>query len=207
MKTVPTLVAATVAFVAFQLAPQGAFADWKGTLEVHGAEGAKKPPMPGKIFAKDSKLRVEVQAHGQDAVIIADVKGGKASMLMPAQKLAMDLPASMEDKKIVSCPTGNVIGCLKSKGYKQTGTETVDGYPCAIWEGVETHGTHKTHQKIWQPTSLKEVFMIKSLTRTEKGHEILTRIKDIQVSKLDDSLFKVPAGFQRMQMPDFGAQR
>jgi hypothetical protein len=182
-----------------------AMADWSGRIEVHGTEspGGKEGPMPGKIFAKGAKLRVEVKAHGQDAVIVADIKGGKASMLMPAQKIAMDLPASMSDKKLVSCPTGNIIGCLKSKGYKKTGGEKVDGHYCEIWEGDELYSNSKTHQKIWHPTDLKEVFMLKSVTRTEKGGEVLTLVKDIKIAALDDSLFKVPGDFHKMKLPDF----
>lgn len=181
-------------------------ADWSGRIEVHGAEspGSEGRATPGKIFAKGTKLRVEVKAHGQDAVIVADIKGGKASMLMPAQKIAMDLPASMSDKKILTCPTGNIIGCLKSKGYKKTGSEKVDDHLCEIWEGDESHANYKTHQKIWHPTDLKEVFMLKSVTRTENGNEVLTLVKDIKIAALDDSLFKVPGDFHKMQLPDFG---
>jgi hypothetical protein len=186
------------------LAPRLGSADWKGRLEIEGAGTESGKPTPGRIYAKGNRLRVEVQAHGQDAIILADLKNAKASMLMPAQKLAMEMPASMSDKKLVSCPTGDIVACLKRKGFKQVGSETVDGHPCSIFEGDEVSGKHKAHQKIWHPNDLKEVFMVKSETKTENGHDVIAHVKDIQVAKLDDALFKVPADFHKMQMPDFG---
>ena len=71
-------------------------------------------------------------------IVIADTKANSAAMLMPAQKMVMEMPASMSDKRMVTCSTDDVDGCLKAKGYKKTGSDTVDGHPCAVYELDDT---------------------------------------------------------------------
>lgn len=199
-------------FVALASAPlffsPTAQADWQGNLKVDAdgmdAAAKKAGAGAGKIFSSKEKIRVEMEAMGQSVVILGDVKGKGGSMLMPAQKLVMDLPPAMAEKKMLTCSSDDIEGCLKQKKYKKTGSEKIDGHPCDIWEGEEANAEHKIKQKIWRPTDLKEVFMVKSVTTTEEGKTITTTIKDVKIGKLDASLFKVPAGFNKMKMPNFG---
>lgn len=184
--------------------PALAMADWQGAIEVHA--GANAPAQnQGRIFAKGAKIRVEMQAQGHDMVILADAKGKSASMLIPAQKMVMEMPAAMTGQKMMACSTDDVDGCLKTKGYKKTGSDNLDGHPCAIFEGDESQGSSKVHQKIWRPTDMKEVYMLKSLIKTPDGHEIVTFVKNIKLGKLEDTLFKVPADYKKMEMPGMGA--
>jgi hypothetical protein len=152
-------------------------------------------------------MRFEMSAQGRQVIMLSDAKAQGASMLMPEQKMVMEMPASMADKKMLTCSTDDVEGCFKAKGYKKTGTDQVDGHPCAIYEGDEEHGNFKAHQKVWRPTDLKEVFMLKSMSKTSDGKEITTLVKNIKMGKLEDGLFKVPADYKKMQMPNFGGMR
>ena len=101
-------------------------------------------------------------------VMLADAKTKCASMLMPAQKMVMEMPASMTDQKMMTCSTDDVDGCLKAKGYKKTGSET--------WTAIRarfTRGTRATADesasKVWRPTDMKEVYMVKSLIDDSRG--------------------------------------
>jgi uncharacterized protein DUF4412 len=185
-------------------APSAGHADWKGTINIQGAGNDKVTS--GMIFAQRGKVRFEMNAQGHPMIVITDVKGQSASMLMPAQKMAMEMPAALADKKMISCSVDDIEGCLKTKGFKKTGDDTVDGHPCAVYEADSAAGETKAHQKLWRPTDMKEVFMIKSVSVAE-NREVTMTIKDIKFGKLETSLFTVPADYKKMQMPDLGALR
>jgi outer membrane lipoprotein-sorting protein len=180
------------------VAPMAALADWQGNLTV---TSAGKEGGTGKIFAKGGKLRFEMESQGRKMAVLVDTKSRQAHMLMPEQKLAMEVPDSMATQKMVACSTEDVDGCFKKKGYKEVGKETVDGHPCVILEGTETNGGKKVVQKVWRPKDMKEVFMLKSLSKLDDGKEVQTTVSDVKLSKVDDSLFKVPADYKKMKMP------
>jgi hypothetical protein len=179
-------------------------ADWKGDLIANG-EGAQEHS-EGKVFASGRNLRFEVQAQGRSVVVLVDAKSQAASMLMPSQKIAMEVPAGKGDASMTACGTDDIDGCYRKKGFKKTGTETLDGHPCVIYEGDEKHGATQAHQKMWRPKDLKEVFMIKSIMSAQ-GHTITTLVKNIHFGKLDSSLFSVPTDYKKIQMPDFAAAK
>lgn len=197
------LLGCSVALLLSLAAPSIGHADWKGTLDVQGA-GGKGKDQQGKIFAQGGKIRFEMNAQGHEMIVITDIKGKSAAMLMPAQKIAMEMPVGKADKDMVTCSTDDIEGCLKTKGFKKTGSDTVDGHPCAVYEADQDHNGVKSHQKLWRPTDMKEVFMIKSVSHVE-SRDITTTIKDIKFDKLAASLFTVPADYKKMQMPDMSA--
>ena len=187
--------------------PSSGFADWSGTILIHSSKEKQEIP-PGKVFYQGQKFRMEMTAQGRAMTIIVDPEHKTAEMLMPAQKLVLDVPASMADrtKTFVTCANLGVDECLKERGYKKTGSDTVDGHPCAVYEIQNVQGANSDHQKIWRPTDLKEVPMIKAVI-TSKQDVVTTQVQNIQVAKLSASLFQVPADYKKMQLPDFGAMQ
>jgi outer membrane lipoprotein-sorting protein len=192
-------------FVALLTVSVSVHADWQGTLSIHTPE--KEGLSTGKIFAKGARIRFEMEAQGHNLIILADMKNGQSSMLMPEQKLVMDVPKGMAEKQMMTCSTEDVDACFKKKGFKQVGNETIDGHPCAILEGVEKSNGKEIHQKIWRPIDLKEVFMLRSVTRMTDGKEITTDVRNVQVAKVAEALFLVPKDYQKMQLPDFSKMR
>jgi outer membrane lipoprotein-sorting protein len=200
-----TFIYGSLAFL-FLAAPSISRADWQGTVEVQGQTGKEKDDRveTGKIFAQGGKIRFEMKAHDHDMIVITDIKGQSAAMLMPAQKMAMEMPAAKANKDMVTCSTNDVDECLKTKGFKKTGSDTIDGHPCAIYEADGEHNGTKSHQKLWRPTDMKEVFMLKTVTHSEHG-EMTMLIKNVKLGKLETALFTVPSDYKKMQMPDMSA--
>jgi hypothetical protein len=195
---------AVLAFAATFLTAPVARADWQGDLKMSG-DGASQAAMSGngKIFAKGTKLRLEMSTAGHALTVIADTANNKGFVLMDAQHLAMEMSAQMASGQVALCSTKDVEGCFKRKGYKVTGKETYGGHPCVIYEGTEKSGKTTVAQKIWRPTDLKEVFMLKMVSKADNGKEVIAELSGVKTSKLQDSIFKVPTGYKMMSMPSF----
>ncbi|MGK5083194.1 DUF4412 domain-containing protein [Bdellovibrionota bacterium FG-1] len=176
-------------------------ADWQGTFEVNTGGAGASPNRSGKVFAKASRMRIEATAEGHNVVILSDMKTGKYSMLLAEQKMVMELPADQTTQQLVLCSTDNVDSCFKNKGFKSIGKEVLQGHPCVILEGSESHGGTKIYHKIWRPTDLKEVFMLKSVSRTNQEREVIAEIKNVKIISLQDAIFAVPSDFHRFQLP------
>jgi hypothetical protein len=148
--------------------------------------------------------RTRVDMDGKMAMsMIVDVKTRKSWMLMHSQKMAMD--GDLDKVPGASfCGTTHVDACLKEKGFRKTGSETIDGKPCTVYEGTVKEagkgGSTRTDLKIWRPNGLKEVPAIKVVGK-QKGTTFETRITDIKVGTQGAGLFSVPKDYKSMGNP------
>src|SRR5690606_6369293 len=102
-------------------------------------------------------------------------------------------------KQGVACSTDDIDGCFRKQGFKKTGSESVNGHACDIYEGVQkTSDGKKIHQKIWRPKKLKEVAMVRAVTRIEGTKPVTIDITGIKAGNLPDSAFAVPKGYGAM---------
>lgn len=78
---------------------------------------------------------------------------------------------------------------------KATGKETLDGYLCVKNTVTLISGKNaKEEFTVWNATDLKD-FPVQVLTK-QNGDTIITRYKQIQLTKPDGKLFDLPAGFK-----------
>jgi hypothetical protein len=162
-------------------------ANFSGDLSMNA--GGQK--IDGKIYVKGDKQRLEMQTPGGAVVNILDVPAQKVFVLMPAMKMYMVNDLGPE--------TGLTTLELGSKdlppGAEKVGTETIAGYVCDVYEVDDP----KSGQgKMWLSRELR--FPLKATGSGPGGGHTMT-ITNIKEGGVDESMFTVPPGYQRMEMP------
>lgn len=132
------------------------------------------------------KMRMEMTQNGQQMISIMRGDRNVVWMVMPSERMYMETRLDRSKHRL---PEVN-----KKANMKLLGKETFDGHPCAVYE-VREGGEI---MKVWLAKDLED-FPIK--TETKDGSIVY---KNIKKGKLPQSLFEVPAGYQKMVMPGFG---
>lgn len=163
----------------------------------------------GKIYFSLPNMRMDMNNTGQakssgPMTIIVDSAAKKMYMVMVDKHMYMEFATDQESPMTQRMP--NVQDMLKSgdmcAGHegatcKKIGTESVDGRPCDKWEKTEKSGKTET---FWMDQKLH--FPIKLAVG-----DTTTVYTNIKEGAPDASLFKVPAGLQKLDMGSMGGGR
>jgi len=141
-------------------------------------------PMKGKIFVKGAKVRQETSEEDETQVMIIRPDKKLTWMITPEEKTYMEMPYQSTDKTFEEWTAD------KEKNAKFLGEETVSGMPCKKYETMEEG--EKT--LFWISTQFP--FPIKI-----EDSEVTMEYKNIKLEPLDDSLFELPVGYDKMAMP------
>ncbi len=141
-------------------------------------------PMKGKIFVKGDKVRQETTEEDETQVMIIRPDKKLTWMISPEEKTYVEMPYQSTDKTFEEWTAD------KEKNAKSLGEETVSGMPCKKYETVEDG--EKT--LFW--ISKQFPFPIKI-----EDSEVTMEYKNIKLGPIDDSLFELPAGYEKMAMP------
>jgi outer membrane lipoprotein-sorting protein len=146
----------------------------------------------GKIFVKDNKMRMEFE----EGITIMDLATGKTITIQPEEKMYIEMPGmgpmatvDESDKELSKIAT-----------KKHVGTEKISGYKCDKYL-ITYHDKAMGKMTQWYSKKLK--YPIKIVYHGPEG-EMLTEYKNIKEGRVSDSLFKVPAGYQKMAIPGLG---
>lgn len=148
--------------------------------------------MTSKMYAKGDKQRVELNTPGGKMINIVDLKTGKMFSLMPAQKMYME-HGGMDDaslKQIKEFREGKTPA-----NTKKVGSEKIAGFSTDVYE-VNDPKTGKT--KLWYSPKLQ--YPLKSEGTGPMGKHTMT-LSNIKQGGVSDSLFQIPAGYQKFSMP------
>lgn len=201
-----------------------ALADWSAdaTTKVSAPSGQKAPPgqtappeMKGRIYGRKGLLRMDSQVPGPPQgpgmamSILFDFEKRTGTTLMHARKIAA---VRNLDEMAVKLP-GSCVGktqdydaCFVEQGYKKTGSEKVNGHPTTVYEGTPPGMDGKPlRQKVWRPTDLPEVPYVRAQTFSPEGQVSEINLTNIQQGKQPDSLFTVPADYQKVEASPSGA--
>ena len=198
------LLVAVPAF-AFQM-PQPFSADMATTAS-HGNLN-----MAGKVYFSLPNMRIDMNSAnsakssgpmGGKMSMIVDGPAKKMYMLMTEQHMYMEFSTDQNSPMTQRLP--NIQDMLKSgdmcAGHegatcKKVGTESIDGRACDKWEMTEKSGKVET---FWMDQKLH--FPIKMISG-----DITTVYTNIKEGAQDASLFKVPAGFQKLDAGMMGGR-
>ncbi len=150
------------------------------------------PQQSMKMYVKQDKMRIEVQAEGQQMIWIVDDAAKVAYMWLPAQNAAMKVGLAQFEAQLGSEPEVDVIANEALAG-KVVGTETVDGKVCDVYE-YETDGG-KAKAWIWR----EKGFPLRTEVTTASG-KVVSEMKNVQFGNVPDNLFQLPAGVQVMDL-------
>jgi len=167
-----------------------------GNAAEFSADMIQKSPMGntnGKVFVKGENLRQEMTMGGQNQIMIFQKDKGVVWVLMPDLKMYMEMPAGGQQN--MAPPTPEEMEKIGDK--KDLGEEKVNGYKCKKYR-YTSNDPSVGNTTMW--ISKKLNFPIKTEMDGSSG-PMSMEYKNIQEKKLPDSLFKIPAGYQKMSMP------
>jgi len=167
-----------------------------GNAVEFSADMIQKSPMgnsEGKVFVKGEKFRQEMTMGGQKQIMIFQKEKGIVWVLMPQLKMYMEMTAGGQQD--MSPPTPEEMEKMGEKKY--LGEEKVNGYKCKKYRYTPNDKSVGT-STMW--ISKKINFPIKTEMEGSSG-PMSMEYKNIQEKKLPDSLFNIPAGYQKMSMP------
>lgn len=170
-------------------------------------------------FAKDNQFRMELSEAGHQGTVIYSPKKEKMLLLMPEQKMYMEFPFNMMKNQ-----EGKMKKNEDKTDFKNTGeTKKINGYKCEKWifkDDNEVSVAWMTKElggfvfmdspmegNSQKPEWQQEIeaagyFPMLVINKNNSGDEISRLVvKSIQKEKLDSSLFTVPEGFTKMDMP------
>ncbi|MFO7599743.1 MAG: DUF4412 domain-containing protein [Candidatus Desulfacyla sp.] len=150
---------------------------------------------PGKIYFKNEDInRTEM------AGIISIFNRPQIYQLLPATKkyVVMDIDEITENNP--AADPANFNEWIKDNNLKKTGTETLHGYTCDIFEGDVKFGDDQTpvHMKIWHTSKLGYPIRQESTLPPPTG-KISSHLENIRLESQDGSLFEVPAGYSEAE--------
>lgn len=150
-------------------------------------EGTSK----GKIYFKKDKSRMELDTKLQEGMIMITRMDKKVAWnIMPKKKMYMEIPLTMKNKPMVE---EKMEGELERK---QVGSETIDGHPTKKYLITYKSGNNKEQVYQWWATDIN--FPVKTASI---GGDWVQEYKNIKIGPQSDSLFELPSGYQKFQMP------
>lgn len=157
-----------------------------------------QPPQTGKIFIKGKNMRMEIASSGGTMVHIILPEQNKTIMLMPKEKMYMEMVTTNTPGTAQPLDKA-ALGKLAT--LKHLGTETVNGYLCDKYE-VAYHDASQGSATQWIAQKLN--FPVKTISDSPQGN-VTMEYQNIQEGGVQDSLFQVPPGYQKMSMPGMGS--
>jgi hypothetical protein len=139
-----------------------------------------------KVYITGDKMRMETVQDGQKVIMINDYQNRKVIVLMPDNKMYMEMPVQGTD---VNDPEYKEQIESMAK-MKSLGTETVNGYVC---EKIQYTYRDKDLGTVtmWYSADLQYYIKMKA-----KNMEM--ELKNIQVGTLNRDLFTIPRGYSQM---------
>jgi outer membrane lipoprotein-sorting protein len=147
----------------------------------------------GKMFLKGDNLRQEMDIKGEKQVTIFRKDKGVVWILMPGQKMYMEMMAGSQNNMASVNPDE-----LEKIGEKKfIGKEEVNGYMCSKYH-YTFHDPSVSPATYWISEELN--FPVKMEIDGASGHMVM-EYRNIQEKTVPYALFNIPSGYQKMSMP------
>ena len=166
-----------------------AFKNYSADMETTSAQGS----FTSKIFFKDGKIRME-GTQGSKSINIIRPDKKVIWMLMLDSKTYMEI--------LLDLSTQDIQSKLRDPNIKTDkefiANEVVDKHPAKKYHlTITTDGKKDKAGYIWEATDLNN-FTVKYQSEDKK---ITTVWKNIKTGGVADSVFELPAGYKKMDMP------
>lgn len=148
----------------------------------------------GKFFVKENNFRQETEMAGERQIMIFRHDKDTVWMLMPREKMYMEMQSDPQTQNVPQLDHQTIENMAEKK---YLGTETVNGYACEKNQYIY-HDKSMGTMTQWFSNELN--FPIKMEMDGPSGH-MTSEYKNIREEKLSNTLFEIPAGYQKMPMP------
>jgi len=187
--------------VALSLLSVSLFAQEDFSADIVNHQKGEEGNAPPRIYVSKGKMRVEEKNARASAVII-DFDAQKMDVLMSERNMYMEIPAGRGPGQRWNqffrpadvenaCADWEKMATHRGGECHKVGADTVNGRNTIKYAATSDEGKHST---IWLDPKID--FPIK--WEDDKGGGELQNIKD---GALSPSLFEVPSGWQKMQLP------
>jgi len=190
--------------IAVCLSTLTAFAQDEFSGDVFNAQPGKDAVLQAKIYMAKDKMRIESQQQraGAGGVMILNFATQTNTVVMPERKMYMEFPQGQGPQQRAfqyfrvgdvqnACGEWQKLATNHGATCRKVGTETVNGRSTVKYEGTNANGETGD---FWLDSDLR--FPVKWSGKNGSGE-----LRNINVGSQPASLFEVPAGFQKMQMP------
>ncbi len=151
------------------------------------SHGAQK--MQGKMYFKPDRFRMDMKMQG-NMHMITRIDKKVIWNVMPAQRIYMEMPFNLQNKPKVDEKFEGEIS------RKLIGTESVDGHPAKKY--LITYKANNRTEQVYQWWATDINFPVKTAAVDGSWSQ---EFRNVKIGPQPDSLFEVPAGYQKMQMP------
>jgi hypothetical protein len=149
----------------------------------------------GKMYAGAHALRMDMEVQpGMESTMIARYDKKVVWMLLPGRREYMEMPIS---------PRAGLMATLRDRDAKvelhDLGAEKIGQYECEKYRVHSTMDGQESSGLVWVGTSgTAKGFIVR--VEDEKSGSV-SEFRDIQPGEPPASVFELPAGYQKMQMP------
>jgi hypothetical protein len=186
---------ALVAIAAHSLVAQ--VPQFKATVKMK--DGSDGSTASGTMYFGGAKIRTELTKDGQNIVVLADPAAKSQYVLMPSEKMYMQMQIGQGPVSVPitgpSNPTNPCSGGSGNTDCVKGENESVNGIPTVRWDYTSAEGVRT---RAWISTALR--FPIK----TEDDNGSSMEFSNITEGPQAASLFSIPSGFQKMDMGMMG---
>ncbi len=152
---------------------------------------ADQPAVSGQLYVQDHLYRMDFHQGGEESIIIIDTKEVKSTILVPAMNMYME--NTLASNEISKLDPFRFHDYYMNQGLsKKSGYEIIEGYNCIVYKITDEDENELTE---WFSEDLN--FSIK-IEGNLHGGDFLMELKDINESKQDPSIFKIPDDYQPM---------
>lgn len=168
----------------------------------------KKADSPAKMYFGKDKMRFESadkdMRHG--GAMILDLASQTSTVVMDSQQMYMQVPQQMASQRLTynffrtgdaenACSDWLQMAANKGGTCHKIGNETVNGRNTVKYEGTNAKGETGY---VWLDPKLR--FPVKWQGKDGSGGEL----RNIQEGSQPASLFEIPAGYKKFEMPNMG---
>jgi hypothetical protein len=150
-------------------------------------EGGQK--ITGKIYFKPDMFRMDMKDM-EDMTVITRIDKKVMWNIMRGEKMYMEMPLDLSNKPKIE---EKFEGELERK---EVGKETVNGHPTTKY--LITYKVDKKKEQVYQWVATDINFPVKTAAVDGSWTQ---EFKNIKLGPQQQSLFEVPAGYNKMQMP------
>ncbi|MCF7935430.1 MAG: DUF4412 domain-containing protein [Synergistales bacterium] len=176
----------------------GMAAEYTADMVISGPQGERN----ATVYVKGDRFRQDLAMGGQKQSIIIDEQTGGTFVVLHERKMYMDLSAMGEQAPESPRFSGESAEDLVANNpdiaeAEYQGEEKLHGYLCKVYH-VTYSNAEGNAGTLWISEELETP--LKIIAETEEG-TFTTEMSNIREKPLDDSLFEIPEGFKKVEMP------
>jgi len=146
-----------------------------------------------KFYVENPFYRMDMEEGGQKMFVVVNNETKTTRVFMPSEKMYMEMKS--DDMKSLSNDVFQSLEVQKEKyETKLVGKETVNGYDCEKYQVIIDGSPVSSY---WQSPEIEYPIKVVS----GQNQNMVMELKNIEKGDVDDAMFKVPAGFTKMEMP------